>query len=335
MDKRYQVFVSSTYADLKDERRAVIQAVMQLDCIPAGMELFPAADEQQLEFIKRVIDDCDYYLLIIGERYGSTMADGVSYTEKEYDYAVSRGLKVIALLHEDPNGTSSEEDPILREKLGKFKAKVSANRLVRSWKSADELSGLVLSNLAYATKTYPAVGWVRANRIASEDLLQEANNLRKQNEQLTARVAELNSVPLVENLAGLSEKFTLFGKYRSRFRSQYDPADRFWSAELTWAEIFASISPYLARFPSDDYVKLVLESAAFKQSKSDGDSEKLNDQIFRTVAVQLQALCLVKVTYAEAVGGGMGLFWSITPSGEGLMLELRTVKSASSGKPSS
>ena len=72
MDKRYQVFVSSTYADLKEERRAVIQTVVELDCIPAGMELFPAADEEQLAFIKRVIDDCDYYLLIIGGRYGSS-----------------------------------------------------------------------------------------------------------------------------------------------------------------------------------------------------------------------------------------------------------------------
>jgi hypothetical protein len=58
MDKRYQVFVSSTYADLKDERRRVIQTLMEADCIPAGMELFPAADEDQFEFITRVIDDC-------------------------------------------------------------------------------------------------------------------------------------------------------------------------------------------------------------------------------------------------------------------------------------
>ena len=63
MEKRYQVFVSSTYTDLKEERRHVTQALMEMDCIPAGMELFPAADEEQWEFIKRVIDDCDYYLL--------------------------------------------------------------------------------------------------------------------------------------------------------------------------------------------------------------------------------------------------------------------------------
>ncbi len=102
MDKRYQVFVSSTYADLKEERKAVHQTLMEMDCIPAGMELFPAADEAQFEFIKKIIDDCDYYLLIIGGRYGSLTDEGVSYTEKEYDYAVSIGLSVIALIHSEP-----------------------------------------------------------------------------------------------------------------------------------------------------------------------------------------------------------------------------------------
>ena len=55
MDKRYQVFVSSTYADLKDERRAIIQTLIEMDCIPAGMELFPAADEERFQFIKSII----------------------------------------------------------------------------------------------------------------------------------------------------------------------------------------------------------------------------------------------------------------------------------------
>ena len=53
MEKRYQIFVSSTYADLKQERQKVIQALMEMDCIPSGMELFPAADEEQWEFIKK------------------------------------------------------------------------------------------------------------------------------------------------------------------------------------------------------------------------------------------------------------------------------------------
>ena len=47
------------------------------------MELFPAASEEELSFIKRVIDDCDYYLLIVAGGYGSTGADGISYRIEE------------------------------------------------------------------------------------------------------------------------------------------------------------------------------------------------------------------------------------------------------------
>src|SRR5947208_6893762 len=144
MDKRYQIFISSTYAELKEERRRVTETVIELDCIPAGMELFPAADQEQFEFIKRVIDDCDYYLLIIGGRYGSITEAGISYTEQEYDYAISRGLKVVALLHENPDQIplgKSEKDPALRERLEQFRKKVAAGRLVRFWKTAEELPG--------------------------------------------------------------------------------------------------------------------------------------------------------------------------------------------------
>lgn len=142
MEKRYQVFVSSTFADLQDERKKVIQTLLKLDCIPTGMELFPATDEDQFEFIKRIIDDCDYYLLIIGGRYGSVTSEGISYTELEYEYALERGLKVIALLHEKPeqipNG-KSEQNPELRIRLESFRDKVANGRLVKFWQTAEAL----------------------------------------------------------------------------------------------------------------------------------------------------------------------------------------------------
>jgi hypothetical protein len=47
MEKRYQVFVSSTFSDLQEERQEIIQALLELKCIPAGMELFPAANDDQ------------------------------------------------------------------------------------------------------------------------------------------------------------------------------------------------------------------------------------------------------------------------------------------------
>ena len=40
MDRKHQVFVSSTYEDLQKERQEVMHVLLELDCIPSGMELF-------------------------------------------------------------------------------------------------------------------------------------------------------------------------------------------------------------------------------------------------------------------------------------------------------
>ena len=87
---RHQVFLSSTFTDLKEERAEVIQAIWELDCIPTGMEAFLASNESQWSMITGVIDTCDYYILIIGGRYGTLTEDGISYTEREYNYAIKK-----------------------------------------------------------------------------------------------------------------------------------------------------------------------------------------------------------------------------------------------------
>jgi hypothetical protein len=88
LDKKYQIFVSSTFRDLVEERQDAIKSILDLGHIPAGMEGFPAIDMEQLKYIKKIVDQCDYYILIVAGRYGSVDADGISYTEKEYQYAV-------------------------------------------------------------------------------------------------------------------------------------------------------------------------------------------------------------------------------------------------------
>src|SRR5207249_4555795 len=145
MDKRYQVFVSSTYEDLQKERQGVIQALLELDCIPAGMELFPAADEDQWSLIKKVIDDSDYFIVIVGGRYGAIGSSGISYTQMEYEYAVNQGKPVIGFVHKDPgsipaNRTEQSEDG--RRKLDEFRRLVK-QKMCKYWSTGDELAAVV------------------------------------------------------------------------------------------------------------------------------------------------------------------------------------------------
>lgn len=99
--KRYQVFISSTYEDLVSERRGVQDVVISNGDFPVQMESFPAADEDQFEFIKTLIDQCDYYILIIAGRYGNVAEDGISYTHKEFRYAASKGIPILVMVHAD------------------------------------------------------------------------------------------------------------------------------------------------------------------------------------------------------------------------------------------
>jgi hypothetical protein len=328
MEKRYQVFVSSTYADLQEERRNVIQTLMEMDCIPSGMEIFPAVDEEQWEFIKRVISDCDYYILIIGGRYGSLTSEGISYTEKEYDFAESIGLKVIAFLHKNPEdipAKNSELDPKLRGKLESFRRRVSAGRLVKFWSKADELPGLVALSLSKTITTYPATGWVRADQIANVEILNEVNDLRKRNQELENLVSQLRAQtapPPVSDLAGLTDNIEIFGELKRAANGAWLA----WEYTINWADLFALIAPYLLENPNDLNVKTTLKRSILEKAGKDYFDSRLNDQIYQTVKVQLVALGLVTVEYLQTTKGGMALFWSLTPKGKGLLFQLRTVK---------
>jgi hypothetical protein len=178
------VFVSSTYEDLNKERQAVMLALLESKCIPAGMELFPAASMKQWELIKRVIDESDYYLVIIAGRYGSLPAKRkkrISYTELEFNYAASKGKPILGFYHANPNKLSPkrrEKTAIGRKRLEQFRAKI---RLLPcgSWRTPAELGSAVKTAIAYAIENDPQPGWVRASS-GSKGALSVTKQARRQ-----------------------------------------------------------------------------------------------------------------------------------------------------------
>lgn len=332
MDKRYQVFVSSTFTDLEEERKHVIQTLMEMDCIPAGMELFPAIDEGQWEFIKKVIDDCDYYLLIIGGRYGSVADDGLSYTEKEFDYALSKGLRVVVLVHENPESlplAKSEKDSELREKLAAFIEKASTNRLRKTWATAKDLPGLVALSMSKTIKTYPATGWVRANLTSSETDLRAIVDLQKENEWLKSELAKAK--PSVNqtsdlNLANFDDDFS-FSCTSTFSRNGYNTGGtKVWSVNMTWKDIFHIISPYLTQPYSESNVSSTIAKSAQNIAGKGGTSAKVSSQDLKTIGIQFRAYGLIKIEYLKTVNGGMNTFWSLTEVGHVELLKIRTIK---------
>lgn len=187
-NKRYQIFISSTFTDLKEERAEVTQAILELGHMPYGMEAFPAANETQWEWIKKAIEESDYYIAIIGGKYGSINAKtGRSYTEMEYNYANEKGIPSIAFIVDDSIDlpkSKIETDPEKIKKLADFKKYIEDSRLRKSYTSKDDLKAKVYPSLLQLIRQYPREGWVRANSLKEYTSNSEVLKLLKENQIL-------------------------------------------------------------------------------------------------------------------------------------------------------
>ncbi|MDN4493587.1 DUF4062 domain-containing protein [Ureibacillus aquaedulcis] len=193
-DKKYQVFISSTYTDLLKAREKISKQILTLYHFPVGMEMFSAGDDDQWTVITNTIDKSDYYVIILGHRYGSLADDGLSYTEKEYDYAKSKGIPIMAFVKNRDVPTlpsERESNPENIEKLERFIEKVTQNKMCDFWINEDELTAKVTASLFKAFTLTPQIGWIRANTIDTAKTLEELTKLSAENRELKEELESL------------------------------------------------------------------------------------------------------------------------------------------------
>ena len=196
LKKRLQVFVSSTYSDLISERQAAVEAILTAGHIPAGMELFAAGDESQMEVIKQWIDESDVFLLILGGRYGSIEPKtGKSYIELEYQYALKQKKPLFACvifetaldakIRENGKDVFEQDNP---QKLKNFKETI-LGKICRFWEDRKDIKIAVSEKLAEFSRIDDLKGWVRGgqdiNTVAFAD---EIARLSKENADLRSQI---------------------------------------------------------------------------------------------------------------------------------------------------
>ena len=223
-NRKYQVFISSTYSDLVEERKKVLDVLLMADCIPAGMEAFVATDVEQFEVIKKVIDLCDYYILIIGQRYGSINPDtGISYTEMEYDYAIKNKIPVLVFVLDEQivlPDDKKENEPDKVQRLKAFRAKALTNRLCSIWKNIDELVGKVAVSIMTAKETIERPGWQRGTDFDEASLRRTIMKLQEENENLKVKLNDA-----IETVHSFTEiKNIAFENYDVKIDYHYTPA---------------------------------------------------------------------------------------------------------------
>lgn len=169
MKIKYQFFISSTYKDLIEERQIAINIIMKMGQIPAGMELFTATGEEQFESIKPIIDESDYYILILAGKYGTVIKEEkIGYTEKEFDYALSKGKKIIPFVYSKPDDMPSnkrETKSTMKNYFNRFRDKVLKNRMAYIWTDKIDLAQGISASITRAINDYPSeTYWVHVNK---------------------------------------------------------------------------------------------------------------------------------------------------------------------------
>lgn len=199
MKKKLQVFISSTYKDLIDERQAAVEAILNAGHIPAGMELFSAGDESQSETVKRWIDESDVFLLILGGRYGSIEPNTrMGYVEVEYDYASKTKTPTFAVVMSeqwiDRKVKEFGQDVFEyshREMYEKFKSRV----LSKICRIADDTKDIKISiheTLQDFLGRYNFSGWVSGKEIPQTNkVLEQVAGLTKDNQMLRKELEKL------------------------------------------------------------------------------------------------------------------------------------------------
>lgn len=339
-DRRYQVFVSSTYEDLREERQEIMQALLELDCIPAGMELFPATDDDQWTLIKRVIDECDYYIVIVAGRYGSIGPKGISYTEQEYRYAIETGKPVIAFLHKSPTAISMGKSELTQASVELLKSfrDLAQKKVCKYWETPTDLGSAVSRSLVRLISSHPMPGWIRADKAADAIAATEVLRLRKTIEDLQGQLAESQfSAPKgSEALAQGEEIYPIDFKFEGR-----DIDGGGWTfdrqAVLTWNEIFEALGPFMLDEVDDDQFQVEVNRLVRSQVLDAGELEEelkgyenLRNFIasmrdVQTIKIQLRALGLIERSKKVRSVKDTHTYWSLTPFGDALLVQLRAV----------
>ena len=319
--KKLQVFVSSTYTDLREERQAAVEAILTAGHIPAGMELFAAGDESQMDVIKQWIDESDVYLLILGGRYGSIEPKSQkSYIQLEYEYAIEKGKPLFAVVIEEDylekkvkkfgSVVIEKDNP---QKLKEFRALV-LTRMVKFWRDPRDIKLSIHETIAKFSSRSELVGWIPASEAVNTGALaEEIARLAKENAELREQVAKLSTASATYNGLTFQEMYKLLIATKANI---HDLGEDNLKDLQAVADIFGDQEPGLL------HVFWML-SEAFQRGGYFDEDEKHN----MILASKLEDFGLIEPDPSQEVKYGYRAY-KLTESGKQFLLRLRLERDA-------
>lgn len=258
LDKRYQVFISTSGAEMQPERIILSQTLVGMGFFSWGLE---QRTPLNTAFARRQIDDCDYVVILLGSQYGEQSVSGVGYMHLEYIYAVTKQKPIIVFMHEDPasrDPSLHDTKPELQEKFKEFRQLLQQEAdQVFCYRTLRDLEMAVRLNMPQMLERYPVSGWVRP---------QNTQALHDEIDQLKAKVAQLErdggtrEVDPFLSLPKVSMHEVFSFEYRMHAYQDGNFKELKVQKRLTWAQLLAILgSTFINPTPEEFFSKRVNE----------------------------------------------------------------------------
>jgi hypothetical protein len=258
LDKRYQVFISTSGAEMQPERIILSQTLVGMGFFSWGLE---QRTPLNTAFARRQIDDCDYVVILLGSQYGEQSVSGVGYMHLEYIYAVTKQKPIIVFMHDDPASRDlslHDAKPELREKFKEFRQLLQQEvDQVFTYRSLRDLEMAVRFNMSQMLERYPVTGWVRP---------QNTQALHDEIDQLKAKVAQLErdggnaDVDPFLSLPKVSMHEVFSFEYRMQAYQDGNFKEIKVQKKLTWAQLLALLgSTFVNPTPEEFFSKRMNE----------------------------------------------------------------------------
>ena len=131
MSDSLRVYVSSTYSDLREYRRAAIEIIVRAGLMAVTLEEFGSADAPPLAASLDAIDSSDIIVVLVAQRIGVIVSPmGESLLELEYERARAAGKPIFCFLLDEsqPWPRKSVDDDVTQ--IERFREKVRSEQRV-------------------------------------------------------------------------------------------------------------------------------------------------------------------------------------------------------------
>ena len=260
LDKRYQVFITTSGKEMQPERMVVTQTLIGMGFFSWGLE---QRTPLSTAFARRQIDDCDYVLLLLGSQYGEQSVSGVGYMHLEYIYAVTKQKPIIVFMHDAPETRQNDlqdQTTALKDKFKEFRHQLQKEvEQVVTYKTLRDLELAVRSYMPQMLERYPVVGWVRPQNL--QVLQDEIDKLKSELAKARSEQTTVHGLKEVDPFLTLPKVYSneIFSfDYRMHAYQDGNFRELTPMREMSWLELVKVLSSEFREQMPEEFFSIVL-----------------------------------------------------------------------------